>query len=343
MISFQRGDWDDVDTATTAALALDAQSLAALRVNVVRTRLLVARGDLDGAERHLEPALAIAVRADDVQHGALAHVAHAELLVARGDRLGAREAALHAVRATDNTDDEFYAEPAARLGVEIAADLAAEARARQDDVGVADAVALAEPFLARNEVLVARAATLGVAPRTRGEVATIAAERRRLEGVDDVDAWRAAAETWREIGEPYPEARARARLAEALLATQAPRAEIEEQLRESARIADALRAEPLRDDIGRLARWGRVKLDSSVPEIGSDRADPAPLPFALTPREREVLALVADGRTNRQIAEELFINAKTASVHVSNILAKLGVANRGEAAAVAHRVGLANE
>ena len=62
--------------------------------------------------------------------------------------------------------------------------------------------------------------------------------------------------------------------------------------------------------------------------------------LGLTPRQREVLALVADGRTNRQIAQALFISNKTASVHVSNILAKLGVANRGEAAAVAHRLGL---
>ena len=50
--------------------------------------------------------------------------------------------------------------------------------------------------------------------------------------------------------------------------------------------------------------------------------------------------LVADGRTNRQIAEELFISPKTASVHVSNILAKLGVSGRGEAAALAHRLAL---
>jgi DNA-binding NarL/FixJ family response regulator len=53
-----------------------------------------------------------------------------------------------------------------------------------------------------------------------------------------------------------------------------------------------------------------------------------------------VLALVAEGRSNRQVAEALFISAKTASVHVSNILAKLGVASRVEAATVAHRVGL---
>ena len=62
--------------------------------------------------------------------------------------------------------------------------------------------------------------------------------------------------------------------------------------------------------------------------------------LGLTGRERDVLRLVALGRTNRQIAEELFISPKTASVHVSNILAKLGVSGRGEAAAVAHRTGL---
>ena len=60
----------------------------------------------------------------------------------------------------------------------------------------------------------------------------------------------------------------------------------------------------------------------------------------LTPRELEVLQLVADGRSNGEIASALFISTKTASVHVSNILAKLGVSGRGEAAAVAHRIGL---
>ncbi|MGH3324081.1 MAG: helix-turn-helix domain-containing protein, partial [Streptomyces sp.] len=65
--------------------------------------------------------------------------------------------------------------------------------------------------------------------------------------------------------------------------------------------------------------------------------------FGLTQRERDVLGLVAAGRSNRQIAEQLFISPKTASVHVSNILAKLGVAGRGEAAAMAHRLRLLPE
>jgi DNA-binding CsgD family transcriptional regulator len=60
--------------------------------------------------------------------------------------------------------------------------------------------------------------------------------------------------------------------------------------------------------------------------------------LGLTPREAEVLALVAEGRTNRQIGQTLFITEKNASLHVSHILAKLGVVGRGQAAAIAHRL-----
>ncbi len=65
--------------------------------------------------------------------------------------------------------------------------------------------------------------------------------------------------------------------------------------------------------------------------------------FGLTEREREVLILLAAGRSNPEIAQALFISPKTASVHVSNILAKLGVSGRVEAAAVAHRLGVGPE
>ena len=70
------------------------------------------------------------------------------------------------------------------------------------------------------------------------------------------------------------------------------------------------------------------------------RPERAPAPFGLTPREIEVLGLVAGGDTNREIARRLFISERTVGIHVSHILAKLGVANRGAAAAVAHRRGL---
>jgi DNA-binding NarL/FixJ family response regulator len=91
----------------------------------------------------------------------------------------------------------------------------------------------------------------------------------------------------------------------------------------------------LRERCEALARRARIALaDEPTPAATVDD------PFGLTPREREVLALVAAGRTNRQIGEELFMSEKTASVHVSRILAKLEVSTRGEAGAVAHRLGL---
>jgi DNA-binding NarL/FixJ family response regulator len=345
MISFEQGDWDEVDETTKLALALDAQSMAALRVNVVRARLLTARGDPDGAQRYVEPALAFAARAVDVQHGAVAYMAHAELLHARGELREALEASLLAVRSTDGTDDAYYVESETRHGVELAAELAAQARDRHDESAVAEARELAEPFLARAAAVAARAADIGVAPRVHGELATIEAERRRVDGVNDVEAWQTAVETWAKLRDPYPEARARVRLAEALLATKGATSEIEEQLRAGAEIADQLQAAPLRDTIDRVARWARVDLNAVAgtgESAGTSSTADGGVPFSLTRRELQVLALVADGRTNRQIAEELFINEKTASVHVSNILSKLGVGNRAEAAAVAHRVGLAN-
>jgi DNA-binding NarL/FixJ family response regulator len=102
-----------------------------------------------------------------------------------------------------------------------------------------------------------------------------------------------------------------------------------------------LGARPLQGEVQALARRARLHLappaGATVPAAGVS-APSAQL--GLTPREVEVLALVAAGRSNRQIAQALFISPKTVGVHVSNILAKLGVAGRVEAATVAHRLGL---
>jgi DNA-binding NarL/FixJ family response regulator len=106
-------------------------------------------------------------------------------------------------------------------------------------------------------------------------------------------------------------------------------------------MAVALGAEPLRREIELLAQRGRLSLQEQVETIAEPEAQESPAAsLGLTRRETEVLALVAAGRTNRQIGQALFITPKTASIHVSRILTKLGVAGRGEAAAIAHRLGL---
>lgn len=169
------------------------------------------------------------------------------------------------------------------------------------------------------------------------------AELLRAEGRGAPDVWSGTVAALEPLGRPHDLACVRLRLAEALLASgggEDERARATELLRLVDAVATHLGAAPLARDAALLARRGRLALTPAPREEPSPApADPAEA-LGLTSRERDVLRLVAAGHTNRRIAEELFISPKTASVHVSNILAKLGVSGRGEAAAVAHRLGL---
>ena len=142
---------------------------------------------------------------------------------------------------------------------------------------------------------------------------------------------------WEGLGEPYPLAEALLHAAEVALA-RGDRDGAAQRLRRAAALAAAPGAQPLGEQIAILARRARIRLDG---EDGAGAVVGAGVgEFGLTERELEVLRLVAEGRSNREIAGELFISPKTASVHVSNILGKLGVASRGEAAARAHSLRL---
>ncbi|MFJ8059912.1 AAA family ATPase [Streptomyces sp. NPDC096142] len=168
------------------------------------------------------------------------------------------------------------------------------------------------------------------------------AELRHAEGRATPDDWSEAVAAFELLDRPYDLARVRHRLAEALLSDPAgdddERDRATELLRLTGAVAQHLGARPLADAVALLAQRARLTL-TKAPARGAVPADPVEA-LGLTSRERDVLRLVSAGRTNRQIAEELFISPKTASVHVSNILGKLGVSGRGEAAAVAHRLGL---
>ena len=167
--------------------------------------------------------------------------------------------------------------------------------------------------------------------------AHLLAEVARARGEDDVEQWQEVARAYAKVEEPWPRGTALLRAAE-LAAHSGDRDAATELLRESDAAAAVIGPGLLKDAVDEFARRSRLKLSP---------ADAAPPPEAvpsnslgLTERERDVLRGLTRGESNKQIAEQLFMSPKTASVHVSNILAKLGVSSRGEAAALAHRLQL---
>ena len=174
-----------------------------------------------------------------------------------------------------------------------------------------------------------------------GGMATAELQRRRTLSGDapaDPRPWEEIARTFDAIALPIPAIYARFRAAEAHVAA-GDRASAAEPLRAASAAAEATGAALLAEDVSALARRARIDLRPAA-EAEPEPDDSPAARLGLTPRELEVLLLVAEGRTNRAIGETLFMSEKTASVHVSRILAKLGVGGRVEAAAVAHRLGL---
>jgi DNA-binding CsgD family transcriptional regulator len=226
------------------------------------------------------------------------------------------------------------------LGLRAEADRAEQARARRAPADVDTAQQLGGALLTRLRQWVDQSAA--PAPETLAHAALGEAEATRLDGHADPERWAAAAARWDHLAQPYPAAYARWRQAEALLTQRGARAEATSALRQAHQTAERLGAAPLRREVEGLAR--RARIDLITPPAADEAAPARPAdPYGLTPREREVLTLLADGRSNPQIARALFISVKTAGIHVSNILAKLGVASRGEAAAIAHRGGLVDQ
>jgi predicted ATPase/DNA-binding CsgD family transcriptional regulator len=223
----------------------------------------------------------------------------------------------------------------AAVALSARADRALQARAAGDDEAANAELAAAGELrqIAREGAAFARRPKFILGPEGRGWLARAEAEYRRARGENDPRAWQTVLD---EFGPDYvyEVARTQWRLAEAL-AEAGRRDEAAEQWYQAARTADELKARPLRKALDDLAR--RARIGTAEP-----RADGKVL-SSLTAREREVLRLIAAGQSNREIASVLFIAPKTASVHVSNILGKLGAASRTEAAAIAHREGLITE
>jgi DNA-binding CsgD family transcriptional regulator len=163
-----------------------------------------------------------------------------------------------------------------------------------------------------------------------------------MHGEDDPQLWADAAAAWEAIERPYRRALALWRQAQASLARGDRRAAAE-PLARADEIARRLGANWLAGEVEGLARRARLAPLQLPDDPSAEREEPDEAPFGLTERELQVLELVSRGCTNREIGEQLYMAEKTASVHVSRILAKLEVRGRTEAAAVAHRHGIGVE
>ncbi|HET9079807.1 MAG TPA: AAA family ATPase [Trebonia sp.] len=259
----------------------------------------------------------------------------------QGDLAGARELLTSALAEHTGAVSVRHAWPLLWLGMRTTADEAVRARDRR-------APAEAEPAAAAAGGLADLAARLPARhSEARGYQALFDAERARGSSSDTPRLWSAALAFWRDLRVPYLTSYCLLRYAEALLAA-GDRGAAARAIQEAHLTAAGLGAAPIAAQAEALARRARLSLDEGAAaqekEAAASRAAAGPADelgrLGLTDREREVLLQLAAGRSNAQIARALFISPKTAGVHVSNILAKLGVAGRVEAAAVAHRLGL---
>jgi DNA-binding CsgD family transcriptional regulator/tetratricopeptide (TPR) repeat protein len=303
-------------------------------------RLAVERDELDRAEQLLDSAWALGQRSGGFQVVGLAIAARVLLEIRRGELERARERAREGLECVAGVEgDLIYNAEIYWLAVRIEADLAERARTLRDDEAVDKCETNAVAVLDALTTIIGKVPGDGAPPEARAFHALAEAELARLRGERTVAPWEVAAERFRSLGTRYPAAYAELRAAEALAVSGARSAEIAVRLRAAYEVALEVGAPRFLEDVTGLARRAGISLGTREADRGLDAAGE----FGLTDRELEVLCLLADGRTNRQIGEELFITPKTASVHVSRILMKLGVTNRAEAAAAAHRMGLARQ
>ena len=333
---FEAGDWAAARTHLTPPPA--RLGGVALIFRLLREAdLALGEGDEATAKRCLAEADPLVAVSSEPQWIGVLGALLGELRRRERDLPGAREAIAQALdRLEVCTDDVARIARVTASGVRVEADFAQRGRDLRDKRAEREAVARARIHVQR-----LRAAAADGGPVEKAWLAGGKAELARARGRDDARLWSAAAREWDAIARPYPAAIARWREAEALLAAgdRPPGADAARAALQGAR---RLGSRWLASEVVALAERGRLELE---PHEGATAGPPEPHaeadPFGLTARERQVLALLAEGATNRQIGAALYMAEKTASVHVSRILSKLGVRSRTQAAAVAHRMHLA--
>jgi len=255
--------------------------------------------------------------------------ARAEAYASLGDSERSVDCAERAIETLDAIGEQYALAGIAisTCAVAVLADLAAAARTVRDAEAEARAIERARSYVtdARDRGAKGRPRRFRLGPEGVAWLARLDVEQARLTGADTAAEWERATSAFG-FGAVYEQARCRWRWAQRLLADGA-RDAAREQVELARAAALRVGAEPLLAALDDLARRGRLGAQPGRSGV-------------LTARERDVMRLVAQGLTNRVIGERLFISEKTASVHVSNVLTKLGASGRTEAVAIATREGL---
>jgi DNA-binding NarL/FixJ family response regulator len=291
-------------------------------VDLPRVDVLIKRGSLDTAEELLKRIGTVLDGQDDVQYGT--ELAALRAMLARNQRrwADARLAVRDGLRLARTGDDLYLTARLVAIGIQTEADAVEDALADH-----AAAIAAADSLLAAYASYQSGVDGAIPLPRTIRAIAWARAERTRLT-TSDPSAWSRLADG---AGvDRHLAGYARFREAEATLLGRGSRPHAAETLATAWEIAATLRAAPLSAMIRGLSERARLPLNAPTPPAPPDD-------HGITARETEVLELVGRGLTNAEIAAELFISTKTASVHVSNILRKLGLKSRIQAAAHAQR------
>jgi ATP/maltotriose-dependent transcriptional regulator MalT len=339
------GRWPDA-SARLAEVGRRHQGTTLLNALLRFAELALGRGEDAAAGEHLDRARRGAKDSREPQFIAVLHALLAEHAARSGDLPAAREAIEEGLdRIEFCTEDVHRIARLAAVGVRVEADIAQRARDLGDAGEADDATRRAAALLER--VAVADDDDVADRPVEHAHWLTASAEQGRAAGLIEPALWSRAAAAWDRLSRPYAAAQARWRAAEARVLS-GDREGAAATALEALATAERLGADWLAAELRALIARARLRpAHDGRDGGGDDTAFAVPAadadPFGLTDRERQVLVLVAGGSTNREIGARLYMAEKTASVHVSRILAKLDVRSRTEAAAVAHRLGLAGE
>ncbi|HEY1515001.1 MAG TPA: AAA family ATPase [Solirubrobacteraceae bacterium] len=339
-LSFEAGDWK----AAREYLTPDRTQLAGRHLifrHIREAEFALGVGDLETAARCLEAAEPLVAQSSEPQWIGAFGTLQAELLRRRYDLAGARAAVASALdRMELCTDDVMRIARVTAAGMRVEADIAQRARDLRERADERDAIARARIHMQR-----LRAAAQEGGPVESAWCVMGAADLTRARARSDPKLWMKAAREWEAITRPFQRAIALWRATEAYVEA-GDRPAGCQAVEDALEITRGLGAVWLEEELVALAQRARLELGSGLGDrdgaagtgaAGAGSNGGGEDPFGLTARERQVLALVAEGATNRQIGAALFMAEKTASVHVSRILSKLGVRSRTQAAAVAHR------